>query len=106
MRAYSHPSHIERRPNGAFAVVRDDPASCAHDVVPIVGYEDWGRCTRCGDESFPMTNRSAQWFPDRHRLENGTVVEMDQSAHRATESARVAQPRTTSTQRRSVTTRE
>lgn len=33
--------------------------TCDHDVQPVPGDEDWGRCVRCREEGFPLTERSA-----------------------------------------------
>lgn len=32
--------------------------TCAHDIQPTEN-PDWGRCSKCGDASFPMTERAA-----------------------------------------------
>lgn len=42
----------ERRPLPAL-----EP-ECEHEVVPTDN-PDWGRCLRCGDSTFPMTERAA-----------------------------------------------
>lgn len=35
-------------------------AACQHaEVLPIPGNEDWGRCTSCGADDFPITARAA-----------------------------------------------
>lgn len=34
---------------------------CEHDVVPFK--DGFGRCTRCGDESFPLTQEAAGRLP-------------------------------------------
>ncbi|WP_426751691.1 dTMP kinase [Myxococcus sp. Y35] len=31
---------------------------CDHDVQPVPGNEDWGRCVRCTEEGFPLTDRA------------------------------------------------
>lgn len=37
-----------------------EPEGCPHeDVQPIPGNEDWGRCSACGEEDFPLTARAA-----------------------------------------------
>lgn len=33
--------------------------ACAHDVQPVPGDEDWGRCVRCDEDGFPLTDRAA-----------------------------------------------
>lgn len=32
---------------------------CEHDVQPVNMGADWGRCTKCGEHGFPMTERAA-----------------------------------------------
>lgn len=37
---------------------------CPHEVEPVPGNEDWGRCKRCGADDFPITDAAAYGSTD------------------------------------------
>lgn len=52
----SHP-HTFLENSGPTAVEELDV--CEHEVKPVPGSEDWGRCVKCGDDGFPLTGMAA-----------------------------------------------
>lgn len=48
-----------RKGKGARVEELLEPTTCDHDVQPVPGDEDWGRCVRCREEGFPLTDRAA-----------------------------------------------
>lgn len=45
--------------------------TCAHEVVPIDA--NWGRCTKCGDNTFPLSDEAA-WGGPRPPCRSGTFA--------------------------------
>lgn len=43
----------------------DGDYSCAHpEIFPLLDDPHWGRCTACGDETFPITSEAAEMDED------------------------------------------
>lgn len=55
----------------------DDEERCAHSKITPYGDGTYGRCTKCGDDTFPLVDEGDPEFP-----KDGKVVFVLQPEHR------------------------
>lgn len=55
-RRLTRPFRVAPMPPARAAIWEED---CAHDIVPLPDNPEWGRCTKCGDDTFPLTAHAA-----------------------------------------------
>jgi hypothetical protein len=60
-------------------LVFDDPG-CDHDVQPTEN-PDWGKCAKCGEADFPMTERAAWGAFECEACHDTGIVAVHDEAH-------------------------